>query len=184
MGRRAGLKILWRSPPCGFESHSGHSSAPGSTCAVRSIRCKICLRGMRKWGMRYFLGFLAVALVGFGGPLNAQDFTEYKYKGETFQLDDSKGCYVAVTYKHLTGYVGVNLRSNATDQNPYAWDIGKGNTTPNGMKSGNSNGRSFKVNLDALCGRLLRDFRTAEAAKMFDHKKYCAELHDGVKNLP
>ena len=26
MGRRAGLKILWRSPPCGFESHSGHSS--------------------------------------------------------------------------------------------------------------------------------------------------------------
>ena len=34
---------------------------------------------------------------------------EYKYKGETFQLDDSKGCYVAATYKHLTGYVGVNL---------------------------------------------------------------------------
>ena len=142
--------------------------------------------------MRCFLGFLAVALVGFGGPLTAQDFgegevTEYKYKGETFQLDDSKGCYVAVTYKYLTGYLGVNLGPKATDQSPYAWYTGKTAerfATPNGMKSGNSNGRSFKVNLDALCDQLLRDFRTAEAAKMFDQKKYCAELHDGVKNLP
>ena len=24
---------------------------------------------------------------------------EYKYRDETFQLDDSKGCYVEVTYK-------------------------------------------------------------------------------------
>ena len=31
---------------------------------------------------------------------------EYKYKGEAFQLDDSKGCYVAVTYKHLDRVCG------------------------------------------------------------------------------
>ena len=133
--------------------------------------------------MRYFLGFLAVAVVGFGGPLNAQDFTEYKYKGETFQLDDSKGCYVAVTYKHLTGYVGVNLRSNATAQYPYAWRSGKGNVTSGGVKGGRRSA-SFGAGLNALCASLLDNFRTEEAHKAFDPAKYCAELHDGVKNLP
>ena len=29
---------------------------------------------------------------------------EYKYQGETFQLDDSKGCYAEVTYKDLKGF--------------------------------------------------------------------------------
>ena len=32
------------------------------------------------------------------------------YEGETFKLDDSKGCYVEVTYKGLTGYFGVNIK--------------------------------------------------------------------------
>ena len=50
---------------------------------------------------------------------------EYKYQGETFQLDDSKGCYVEVTYKYLTGYLGVNLGARATDQNPYVWEHGQ-----------------------------------------------------------
>ena len=131
--------------------------------------------------MRYFLGLLTVALVGFGGPLNAK---EYKYKGETFQLDESKGCYVEVTYKHLTGYVGVNLRKNATGQSPYAWGISKGNITSSGLKSGSSSGASFEANLDALCAHLLHAFRTEEAHKAFDPAKYCAELHDAVKNLP
>ena len=31
---------------------------------------------------------------------------KYKYKEETFKLDDSKGCYVEVTYEGLTGYFG------------------------------------------------------------------------------
>ena len=64
---------------------------------------------------------------------------EDKYKGETFQLDDSKGCYVAVTYKHLTGYVGVNLGligEKSTDQKPYAWYIDKKLVTPEGLKTG------------------------------------------------
>ena len=127
--------------------------------------------------MRYFLGLLTLALVGFGGPLNAQEGTavkEYKYKGETFQLDDSKGCYVAVTYKHLTGHVKVNTGDNRSDQSPYRWS-----------ENGSSGPRnSFKEALDTLCARLLRNFRTEEAAKAFDPAKYCAELHDAVKNLP
>ena len=57
---------------------------------------------------------------------------EYKHKGETFQLDDSKGCYAKVTYKHLTGYVGVNLGDRPSDQYPYAWTTNKGSVTPEG----------------------------------------------------
>ena len=112
---------------------------------------------------------------------------EYKYQGETFQLDDSKGCYVEVTYKYLTGYLGVNLGARATDQNPYVWDTDKRPefyVTPKGLKYGISSGAAFEENLDALCNRLLQEFQLEEAAKAFDHKKYCAELHDRVKNLP
>ena len=115
---------------------------------------------------------------------------EYKHQGETFQLDDSKGCYVTVTYKHLTGYVGVNLGKKASPQNPYAWytarEIGGADcVTPDGLKFGivDPKGASFQANLNALCVQLLLDFRTEEAAKAAP-AKYCAELHDAVKNLP
>ena len=37
------------------------------------------------------------------------EMKEYKYKSDTFELDDSKGCYIEVTYKGQKGYVGVNL---------------------------------------------------------------------------
>ena len=45
---------------------------------------------------------------------------DYRHEGETFQLDNSKGCYVAVTYRYLTGYVGVKFWNQATDKNPLA----------------------------------------------------------------
>ena len=47
--------------------------------------------------------------------------SDYKYKGETFKQDDSKGCYVEVTYEGLTGCVGVNLKDTATDKDPFLW---------------------------------------------------------------
>ena len=47
--------------------------------------------------------------------------SNYEYEGETFMLDDSKGCYVEVTYRDLTGYFGVNIRGNGTDQYPYSY---------------------------------------------------------------
>ena len=112
---------------------------------------------------------------------------EYKYKEETFQLDDSSGCYVKATYKNLTGYVGVNIGVNATDQNPYVWYTDKrieNYVTPEGLKFGNGNGPSFESNLDALCDSLLREFHTQEAAKAFNRAKYCEELSEAVKNLP
>ena len=116
---------------------------------------------------------------------------EYKCEGKTFQLDDSKGCYVAVTYEHLTGHVGVNLGDRGTDEHPYTWHTERALAnpasdcvTPDGLKFGIITGASFKTNLDALCAQLLLDFRSQEARKAFDPAKYCAELHDAVKNLP
>ena len=104
---------------------------------------------------------------------------EYKYKGETFQLDDSKGCYATVTYKDLTGYVGVNLTGKfASDQYPYASSTAKTSVTPEGVVGGIH--PSFKDGLDSLCAELLR----IEATKTFDPAKYCEELHNAVKNLP
>ena len=108
---------------------------------------------------------------------------KYKYKEETFKLDDSKGCYVEVTYKGLTGHFGVNISDTATDQYPYAYRVGERSVTPDGMIKGNSS-PSFEDARDQTCDILLNKFRTQEAAKTFDRAKYCVELHEAVKNLP
>ena len=110
---------------------------------------------------------------------------DYKYAGETFKLDDSKGCYVEVTHdglRGLTGYFGVNISVTATDQYPYSYRVNEGSVTPNGIINGIQN-PSFKDARDEICEILLNRFRTQEAAKTFDRAKYCAELHDAVKNL-
>ena len=115
---------------------------------------------------------------------------EYKYKGETFQLDDSARGYVAVTYENLTGYVGVNLGTRATDEKPFVWytahEVGGDNVaTSDGLRFGIiSHDASFEANLDALCGQLLLDFRAEEKAKAGGHEKHRAEMHDAVKDLP
>ena len=122
--------------------------------------------------------------------IRRQEMKEYKYQGETFQLDDSKGCYVTVTYKHLKGHVGVNLKNEATDEKPYVYATEKtfGNSadyvTPGGLKLGDPSSPSFESNRDALCNQLLHEFRTEEEAKTFDPAKYCEELHDAVKKMP
>ena len=111
----------------------------------------------------------------------------YQHEGETFKLDDSKSCYVKVTYKDITVYIGVNIGVNATDRNPYVWYTDKrieNYVTPKGLSIGNSNGASFESNLGALCDQLLREFQTREATKTFSHAKYCKELSEAVKNLP
>ena len=108
---------------------------------------------------------------------------DYKYKGETFKLDDSNGCYVKVTYKDLTGSFGVNISGNATDQRPYFYWEDESYATPDGMRSGDPSS-SFEDARDRTFDVLLKKCRTQEAAKTFDRAKYCKELHDAVKNLP
>ena len=109
---------------------------------------------------------------------------DYTYEGETFKLDDSKGCYVEVTYKDLTGYFGVNISDTGTDQDPYSYYVGgEEYATPAGLTSGNES-PSPEVARDSLCAYLVDKFRAQEAALTFDREKYCKELHDAVKNLP
>ena len=109
---------------------------------------------------------------------------EYKYEGEMFKLDDSKGCYVEVTYEGLTGYFGVRITGTATDQQPYSYYVGgEEYATPDGLTTG-APSSSFNEARDQICVELLEVFRAQEAAKTFDHAKYCEELHEAVKNLP
>ena len=111
--------------------------------------------------------------------------SNYEYEGETFILDDSKGCYVEVTYKGLTGYFGVNISGTGTDQEPYFYYVGgEEYVTPDGLTSGDCQSPSPEVARAELCADLVRRFRTQEAVKTFDPAKYCKELHDAVKNLP
>ena len=37
----------------------------------------------------------------------------YEYSGVKFEIDDSKGCYLEVTCKDITGYAGVNLEGGS-----------------------------------------------------------------------
>ena len=108
---------------------------------------------------------------------------EYKYQGETFRLDDSKGCYVKVTYNNQVGYLGVNLQGSA--QSPYCWwDDGDRPVTLDGLRFGNSNGVEEEGNLRALCASLLHRHQEAEAHKAFDPKEACHSLHEFVNGLP
>ena len=108
--------------------------------------------------------------------------TEYKYEGETFLLDDSKGCYAEVTYKDQVGYVGVNLQG--TPGTPYSWrpELSQ-RVTPEGLTRGISSGGDFESNLHALCTEPVRRQREAEAHKRFDPEAACKSLHEFVEKL-
>ena len=110
---------------------------------------------------------------------------DYIYEGETFILDDSKACYVEVTYEGLTGYFGVNISGTGTDQYPYFYQVGGEECAAiqDGMITG-LRSPTFEAARDKTCLNLLKIFRTQEAVETFDRAKYCKELHDAVKNLP
>lgn len=109
--------------------------------------------------------------------------TKYAFEGETFQLDDSKGCYIEVTYGDMTGYVGVNLRG--TVKMPYSWWAeGSDPVTKDGLTYGNSSGPCQKSNLDGLCRDLIRRQQEAQARKAFNQEAACKSLHEFVKSLP
>lgn len=108
---------------------------------------------------------------------------EYKHEGETFLLDDSKGCYIEVTYENLTGYVGVHL--GGTVDTPYCWWPEKHQwVTNDGLTNGNSNGKELSTNLDALCRELLRQYQEDEARQKFQPEQACKSLHEFYEKLP
>lgn len=107
---------------------------------------------------------------------------EYKYQGEMFSLDDSKGCYIEVKYKEQRGYVGVYLKGTA--EQPFCWYDSERVVAKDGLSVGNSNGRDLDVNLHALCAKLLANHRQARARKAFKPEEVCKSLHEFVQALP
>ena len=107
--------------------------------------------------------------------------TEYKFEGETFLLDDTKGCYVEATYGGQIGYVGVN--PHGTAETPYFWWPDETNwVTPDGLTNGNP-GTDMQSSLNALCAQLLRQYREAEARKTFKPEDACGSLHEFVQSV-
>lgn len=108
--------------------------------------------------------------------------SEFKYQGETFLLDDSKGCYIEVTYKDQVGYVGVKLQG--TQGEPYCWWADSQSVvTPEGLTNGLSEGPSLQSNVQALCKDLIRRQQEAEARKSFDSEAACKSLHEFVETI-
>lgn len=111
------------------------------------------------------------------------------YRGETFYLDDSKGCFIEVKYKSFTGYVGVNLTDSANATSPYAWSIdGRIGTVPNdeGLTSGVPVRGATNVGaaVQKLCEELMRVWQVDEARKVFQPETACEALHEYFKGLP
>ena len=76
---------------------------------------------------------------------------EYKYQSETFKIDDSKGCYIEVTYRDQKGYLGVYLQGTA--EKPLCWYDNQSVVTKDGLKAGNVVGRDMEAGLRALCAQ-------------------------------
>ena len=120
---------------------------------------------------------------------------EFKHDGETFLLDDSQGCYVAVYHAERegepVGYVGVAL-NGGTDMHPYAatyWSSANRNwaygnrVTPDGLEQG---GRMANIEsgLEWSCQAYLNDLRELRGREAFKPEAACEALHKYVGELP
>ncbi len=113
---------------------------------------------------------------------------EHKYDGETFLLDDSKGCYIEVNFaEHLNsgivGYVGVNPQG--TKANPYTYGIGTRYLTENGLvRDYGGPFASVSNALNDACRLMLYQYREQESKKEFDPEQACKDLHEFFEELP
>ena len=113
---------------------------------------------------------------------------EYKYQGETFLLDDSKGCYVEVTYDKVPDRVGIiAVALRGTKEKPYVrMTMHRGATndrlTPNGVDEEGHG--SYESILGQVCSRLINAHREREAKEQFNPEEACHALHEAVSKLP
>ena len=105
----------------------------------------------------------------------------YKSAGEEFELDDSEGCYIKVTYKDQVGCVGVNLQG--VEGKPYVWYGELRAATKDGLQYGFSSGLDLQKNLDALCSKLVDQQREADEQAAFKPEDSCQALHEFVQQL-
>ena len=106
---------------------------------------------------------------------------EYTYQDEIFQVDNSNGCYLEVTYRDLKGYVGVNLRPDATDETPYLFLTGRGMdaVTDYGLRRGRRRGDSVEDALNGLCEWMMK----VHSNRSFDRERHCRALDEFVNGL-
>ena len=109
---------------------------------------------------------------------------KHEYRGQVFDLDDSKGCYLEVDYQGQTAYVGVNLGSGTNDS-PYTFDVSKGNVSDDGLHRNFGGGYASPNDaLNAACGYLYDRHKEAEGRKSFDPEDACKNLHEFFDGLP
>ena len=106
---------------------------------------------------------------------------EYKYEGETFLVDDSKGCYLEVSYQHIVGYVGVWVVG--TPDRPYAWSPKRRLVTDEGLGNGSAPSATIESGLDNLCAYLLNQYQEEMGRKSFKPDEACEALHVFANNL-
>ena len=107
-----------------------------------------------------------------------------EYEGYTFLLDDSKGCYIEVTFNEQMGYVGVNL-TNGTPEAPYSWSTPSvaGDAAEDGITGGIQVSGTLENCLTNLLRHLIQQRRMNDARKQFEPEKACEELHEYFKEL-
>ena len=106
---------------------------------------------------------------------------KFTFEGKEFNVDESKGCYIEVTYQEQVGFYGVNLRG--TKQNPYCWQTNRSVVTDDGLKSGNVTNQEPRKNFEDLCRELVKLQERSDAQKAFDKEAACKDLHDFFKEL-
>ena len=120
---------------------------------------------------------------------------EYKFDGEVFLLDDSKGCFVDVYHSvmkdEVIGRVGVAL-DTGTNVQPYAWNYVHPSTkewahglevTLAGFRNSSSTSNMDGA-LAEVCGQYLSALRRMQEREAFNPEAACAALHQYIKTLP
>ena len=103
----------------------------------------------------------------------------YKFNGETFELDDSEGCFVKVTYGGQVAHLGVNLY-DGTDKRPFKYAGSWQGTPQEGGLTWGYDASTYAQGLEGVCRLLLK---RQEEVK-FDREKACETLHDETARLP
>ena len=109
---------------------------------------------------------------------------QYKYKGEVFPIDDSKGCYIEVTYKDQVGYLGVNLEG--TGASPYGWytDLQQRRSpSAEGLKPVLDSGTDPEKLLPSLLDKMLANQKLHDERLSFKREEACENLHSFFKSI-
>ena len=105
-----------------------------------------------------------------------------EHRGEKFEIDDSEGCYLKVTYGELAGYVGVYLQG--TEDQPYGWGLSHygWRVTKDGLQDAN-NVSTIEEGLTRLCDALIREDQQRRGKAAFKPEEACSKVHEFYSRL-